>query len=171
MIAAVALALINSVTAPVIEEYQKELLLNALSAVSGSFAVSEESESADDESGTVINYYELFQGDTVSGYVLSLQAKGYGGSMELIAGFNLDGSLIHARLLGNAETPGLGKEAEKDSYMEKFRGTGSDSPIPVRKNQLIPAEADAISGATITFSAIAKALTTGSQFVKTMSGN
>jgi electron transport complex protein RnfG len=67
--------------------------------------------------------------------------------------------------MDNSETPGLGKKAENPAYMEKYLGTGaSDNPVPVRKSMLKPDEADAITGATITFLGVSKALAEGAVY-------
>ncbi len=168
-VAAVSLACINLITEPKIAEYNRQLLLKALSEVSGGMSVSADKQVVeDDEFPEIDSYYLLAENGAVNGYILAIIASGYGGPMDLIAGFRSDGALIDARLLKNAETPGLGKEAEKPVYMEKFIGTGGDEPVPVRKSDLSASETDSISGATITFSGIAKALAAGSAFVRTI---
>ncbi len=68
--------------------------------------------------------------------------------------------------MDNQETPGLGKEAENPEYMKKYIGTGEDSPVPVRKSQLSQEDADAITGASITFMGIGKALASASDYAK-----
>ena len=98
--------------------------------------------------------------------ILRLIGAGYGGDMEILAAYASDGTILAVELMDNQETPGLGKAAEKDSYMTKFIGTGGTVPVPSAKNLLQPAEADAITGATITFIGIAKALETGSRYIK-----
>ena len=67
--------------------------------------------------------------------------------------------------MANAETPGLGKEAENPSYMEMFIGHGGEEDVPTGTSDLEPAEADAVSGATLTFLGIARALEAGSDYV------
>lgn len=169
-VAATALACINLLTAPKIEKYNKELLIKALSAVSKTYVISEtntlvnETDTAFDK---INSFYTLSDNEILTGYILSITAVGYGGPMDMIVGYEKNGALIQAKLLKNTETPGLGKEAEKTEYMELFLSKGASDPIPLRKNQLTTEQADAISGATITFSGVAKALFSGSEFVKT----
>jgi electron transport complex protein RnfG len=87
--------------------------------------------------------------------------------MRILAGIRADGEVFSAVLMQNAETPGLGKEAENPGYMEdKFIGTGDDEPVPTTKSDLPPEEAEAVSGSTITFMGIADALAAGSRFVE-----
>jgi Na+-translocating ferredoxin:NAD+ oxidoreductase subunit G len=172
-VAAIALAFVNQLTAPRIEAYNKEKLIQALSAVSKNYSISEtsilvnanDSESNSDFSN-VNEYYTLTDNGITAGYILSVTANGYGGPMDMIIGYEKNGEIIEARLLKNAETPGLGKEAETTEYMEVFLSKGFLEPIPQRKSQLPTERADAISGATITFSGVAKALFSGSEFVK-----
>ena len=55
--------------------------------------------------------------------------------------------------------------------MKKFIGSGADKPVPTVKTQLPQQEADAVSGATITFTAVAQALEAGSSFAKNLGGS
>ncbi|MCF7943061.1 MAG: FMN-binding protein [Spirochaetia bacterium] len=170
--AAVSLAGVNMVTAPRIKEYQQEQLHQALSAVAAGYEISEQSIPSDDSNfPEITSFYPLYQNTESAGYILLMTASGYGGPMELIAGYKASGELINARLLQNSETPGLGKEAEKDTYMEMFAGSGGENSIPARKSELPEDRADAVSGSTITFTGIAKALSTGSAFVKNRAGS
>lgn len=162
--AAISLSLINMVTAPKIEAYKEQKLLEALEAVSSNYSIGERTVTENEK----IEYlYDLNDSEgNLSGYALRIRSAGYGGEMWVLASYNLDGSVITARLLDNTETPGLGKKAEDPSYMSKFEGTGTEEePIPERKNDLPSAEAEAVSGATVTFSGIAKAIAFGSDFV------
>ena len=74
-----------------------------------------------------------------------------------------------ARLMSNTETVGFGKKAENPSYMEIFKGYGDDEPVPATKADLGP-DVDVVSGATVTFSGITKALDLGSDLVKEWEG-
>jgi len=122
--------------------------------------------------GPVIAYYPVEQNGQVIGYALDIVGSGYGGDMKIIAGFNPDGSIRKVKLLDNSETPGLGKKAELEDYMDKFIGTGAETPVPVIKNMLKnQKDIDAITGATITFMAIADALRAGSDFIKKIEVN
>ena len=114
----------------------------------------------------LLAYYPVKTEDRLIGYILSLEGMGYGGEMSILAGYALDGGIRSVILMDNQETPGLGKKSEEPSYMTKFFGTGSDKPVPVRKKMLDTGEADAITGATITFIGIAKALAGGAEYVK-----
>lgn len=162
-VAAVSLSLINLATQPRIEAYREQMILQALQEVSGPYEVGQEH---DKEYDAVSFVYDLMKDGEVVGYIIRIQADGYGGPMQIIAGYLSDGKLLDARLMENAETPGLGKQAEDPEYMEMFAGKGADIPIPQRVGQLDSADADAVTGSTITFIGIARALQKGSEFVQ-----
>ncbi|MBN2859511.1 MAG: FMN-binding protein [Sphaerochaetaceae bacterium] len=164
-IAATALALINSVTAPRIAAYDAQVIQNTLAQVAGGFTVGEAQES---DNVSVSALYALTdENGQNAGYILSLIGNGYGGAMTIMASYSPQGALLDARLLNNAETPGLGKKAENPEYMEKY--TNKDS-IPLKKSELSSAEADSIGGSTVTFSGIAKTLAYGSEYVMGLGG-
>ncbi len=166
-VAAVVLALVNSITAPEIAAYQERVVAQALEQVSTGYEVGETLVSDKDGISSVT---ELLKSGSAAGYVMNITTSGYGGPMDLLASFTADGEVIAAKLLTNAETPGLGKKAESDEYMEKFVGTGGSSAVPQRKSDLPEAQADSVSGATITFSGVAKGLALGSEYAVELGG-
>ena len=101
---------------------------------------------------------------------MSLKSMGYGGDLIILGNFKTNGEIIDAKLMEDAETPGLGKKAENAEYMNKFKGTGADKPVPVKKTMLESSDADAVTGATITFTGVSKALEYGSEFAKKLGG-
>lgn len=164
-IAAATLALVNSVTAPRIEAYETQVVQDSLRDVSGGFNLGSTRESEGDPVVTAV--YDLTdETGSRAGYILQMLATGYGGRMTVMASYRLDGEVIDARLLSNSETPGLGKKAEAASYMEKFIGTGSEYPVPVKKGDLDKSDADSIGGASVTFGGISRAIAYGSDYVK-----
>ena len=167
-VAALVLGLVNSITEPRIAELKAEKLYQALSAVAPAGEIGEEVFT--ETEGAVQSYYPVTADGQAVGYVINLKAAGYAGDMKVLASFTADGAMVDARLMDNQETPGLGKEAEKPEYMQKYAGTGADKPVPVKKSQLSQTEVDSISGATITFMGIGKALEEGSGFVKSLGG-
>jgi len=167
-VAALVLGLVNGITEPRIAELKAEKLHQALSAVAPEGEIGGEVFS--EAGGAVQSYYPVTSDGKAAGYVINLKAAGYAGDMKVLASFTADGGVLDARLMDNQETPGLGKEAEKPEYMQKYAGTGADKPVPVKKSQLSQTEVDSISGATITFIGIGKALEEGSGFVKSLGG-
>ena len=161
-IAALLLGIINSMTAPVIEEHKRIELENALAELVVTGKAGEVQDMGDP---LVDQLYPILDESGKIGYILSLLGSGYGGEMKILASYSLDGTLLKAILMEDNETPGLGKKAEKPEYMEKFLGRGSaDNPIPTTKGQL--EKPDAVGGSTITFTGVSRALSAGSAYVR-----
>jgi len=167
-IAAISLGVVNAVTDPVIVAARAARLQNALEKLSGGLDIGEFSENKDSDS--IPGYYPLSGPSGIEAYIVKVVGSGYGGDMNILTGISLDGEILSVELMENAETPGLGKEAENASYMTKYIGTGNGSAIPTSKTQLSSTDSDAITGASITFMAIGKALNTAADFVLKMEG-
>ena len=165
-VAAVVLSTLNLVTEPAIEKYEDQKVLTALESVSNGMDIGQ-MKAVDD--GYISYMYPLTKNGKTSGYILGLSSIGYGGELGIIASFDTDGLVMNAILVSDSETPGVGKKAEAKGYMDKFIGTGSDAnPVPTSKSMLSDADAAAVSGATITFTGITKALKAGSAFVRSL---
>lgn len=165
-VAAVLLASINAITTPYIEQYEANKITAALEVVANGNEIGPEVSIGDD---TVDYMHELYSNGKVVGYILGLNTRGYGGDITLIASFNTDGSVSNVNLVSDSETPGVGKKAENDGYMDKFIGTGTDSkPVPTTKSMLSEVDSAAVSGATMTFTGISSALKTGSDYIKSL---
>ena len=174
-VSAVILAALNMVTKPAIDAYEEGKTTSALKAVSNGMEIGEYAEIND---GYITYRYELTPPNAtantgantaVTGYILGLKTNGYGGEMVLVASFDTDGVVMNAVLVSDDETPGVGKKAEADGYMDKFIGTGStDNPVPTTKSMLSEVDSAAVSGATMTFTGITKALNAGSAYVRSL---
>ena len=169
-VAALVLALVNAVTAPIIKENRARALREGLESVardSGTAdAVIGEVDVVEDVPGVIAVYPLTDSEGTAVGYLLQLVGDGYGGDMEILAGFEPTGQLFAARLMANQETPGLGKKAEDPQYMRMFIGTGGTVGVPARRGDLPAEQADGITGATITFLGVSQAITAGSDFTR-----
>ena len=158
------LGIINSITEPIIAERKKIELQNALISL---IEEGNPGEREDLEQGIINSRYPIVG---PGGWILDMTGKGYGGGLKILASYKPDGTVMDVVLMDNSETPGLGKKAEKSSYMEKFRGKGGSDPVPVSKD-MIQESPDTITGATITFSGIANTVKEGSDYVKTLGDN
>ncbi|MBR2282169.1 MAG: FMN-binding protein [Spirochaetales bacterium] len=165
-VAAVVLAGLNEVTDPKIQEYEAQKVISALEEVSCGMQIGEKK---DVNQSYVAYMYPLSSGGKDQGYILGLTSTGYGGELTLVASYDLNGVVMAAKLVADEETPGVGKKAENEGYMDKFVGTGtSTAPVPTSKSMLSDADSAAVSGASITFTGISKALAYGSDFVKSL---
>ena len=165
VVASFCLGLVNAITEPAIERVKIQQLERSLAEVSLGGVFGERVGIENDD--TISAYYPLTRSSGTA-YILRLSGIGYGGDMDILASFDLQGDVLAVSLMDNAETPGLGKEAERDGYMDKYIGAGADKPIPVSKDHLNQRDVDSITGATITFIGVGEALSAGSQFVKAL---
>jgi len=164
-VAALALGAVNTVTEPRIAQYKIEQLRQALAELTPGATTGEPMEVP--VNPTVVTRYPVLEDGKEVGSVLDLVGTGYGGDLRILARYAESGEILAARLMEDEETPGLGKKAETPEYMKMYVGTGTaGDPVPVRKDMLPAREADAVTGATITFLGVSKALAEGSRFVR-----
>jgi electron transport complex protein RnfG len=114
-------------------------------------------------------WYVLTTGDTVTGYLLELTGSGYGGSIDIVASYEADGTVRGFRVLRAAESPAQSKQIRSPDYDRHFTGTRG-AGVPVVKAMLSRESADAVSGASISFMAVAAAIKDGSLFVMARGG-
>ena len=166
-VAAIILALLNSITAPYIEAYEIGKVQNALKEVACGYSFNEK---IDVEDNTSVKYmYKLTEGSTVKGYILGLTGKGYGGDISMVASYDANGVVLAVEIVSDSETPGLGKRYGNSENRQMFIGTGSESnPIPTNKSSLSSDYNAMVSGASLTFNGLAKAISSGSDFVKSL---
>ena len=100
-------------------------------------------------------------GQAVAAIIASRAPDGYNGTIKLLVGINLDGSLTGVRITSHRETPGLGDgiELERSNWVLDFDGHGLGQPQiegwQVRRDG---GDFDQFTGATITPRAVVKAV-------------
>ncbi len=119
------------------------------------------------DDGTV--YYEGESGGETAGYVFTVSSAGYGGEIELTVGINSDGAVTGLTILSINETPGLGMNAKKDSFISQF--LGKSGKLSVVKNKT-PANGEilAITSATVTSKAVTNAVNDALSLYSRVSG-
>lgn len=103
---------------------------------------------ADDKDAKIT---EVMSANDGEGFVFSCQASGYGGAVQLAVGVKSDLTVTGLSVLSMSETPGLGAKCQEASFQEQFAGIQSEK---ITINQ----EFQQISGATITSSAVMRAV-------------
>ena len=112
-----------------------------------------------DESGLIREAYAAYNGDNLIGYVFSASPKGYGGEIAVTVGVSSKNKISGVKIGSNSETPGLGSKAANDDFTGQYKDKDTQKDIIIVKR---PASADneiqAISGATVSSTAVTKAV-------------
>lgn len=88
------------------------------------------------------------------GYNYTVAPKGYGGLLEIIAGISKEGKLMAIKILNHSETPGLGAKAAEEPFLSQFHGKPVSHLRVTKTGATADNDIQAISGATITSSAV-----------------
>ena len=148
LVVAVALAAVNGITAPVIEELNAAKTQEAISAVlPGGF----DSEITDYADATGI-VSKIYQGE--GGYAVEVGPGGFDNTITMMVGIDNEGKVLGISVVSHTETAGLGAVAADGTpkgiaFREQF--VGATGFVAVSKDG---GTMDAITGATITSRAI-----------------
>lgn len=106
------------------------------------------------------------------GYVVSSTSKdGFGGEVKLSVGINGEGMVTGIAFLSIAETPGLGMNATGDGFKGQFAGKNAETLSVTKTGAPAENEIQAMSGATITSSAVTNAVNAAIYFVNNCAAN
>lgn len=95
----------------------------------------------------------------LTGYAFKLETtEGYGDKITLMVGFKADGTISGIDIISHTETPGLGAKADEDGFKSQFPGKAIQTLTVIKGGGSQPQDIDAIGGATITSSAVTKAV-------------
>lgn len=102
----------------------------------------------------------------VVGYVMSATSpSGYGGDIKIALGISVsDASITGFSVLSNSETAGLGAKCTEDEFKSQFAGKSANGITLTKSGAQNETEIDAISGATITSSAVTDAVNSAMAF-------
>lgn len=93
------------------------------------------------------------------GYILnSTSSNGYGGDIQISLGIDKDGKIQGFEILSISETVGLGMKADEDEFKSQFIGKNVELIEYTKAGATEENQIDAISGATITTSAVTEAV-------------
>ncbi|MCF6246819.1 MAG: RnfABCDGE type electron transport complex subunit G [Desulfobacula sp.] len=107
--------------------------------------------------GMIYKFYPAKLEDGSTAVAFETKGKGgYGGDVGLMVGINIDNDqIVAARVTTHSETPGLGARAKDDpEFVTQFTDKSMDNNLNLKKNG---GEIDAMSGATITSTAVSLA--------------
>ncbi len=93
--------------------------------------------------------YPASKGGELVGYAVETStSKGFGGTITMMVGFDMEGNIVNCSVISHAETPGLGSKMTEPSFYGQFQGKNPASfRLDVKKNG---GDVDAITASTIT---------------------
>ena len=158
-VAALLLALTNSVTASTIAQRNEQANAEARKLVLESAQDFEEVKDAKTDNSKGVKVSEIYEakdasGNTV-GYTLKVLPSGYGGTIELMVGIDsANGQVSGINIVSNSETAGLGAKATDPEFSDQYKGKPLEELSVLKNGTPGDTEIKAISGATITSTAV-----------------
>ena len=178
VVAGFLLGLVYEVTAPIIAQSRLEKKLAAYKSVFSEANEFIEDESLNTEVSTatdnilIPNGYKNITIDEARvavdaagnklGYIVTVSTKnGYKDVITLSVGLGLEGDIKGMEIISINETAGLGQKAAEKAFKEQFVNKTVDQFEVTKSGATADNQIDAISGATITSSAVAGAVNAG----------
>lgn len=145
----------NALTADRIEKINKE---NEKKAVTNVIDADEVSDAKEVEyEGKTYKYYVAKKGGKQVGLAFAVSDNGYGGAVAVVVGFGMDGKITAIEVTdASNETPGLGQNAKRKDFTQRFAGVEDD--VSIVKNNPKQNEIQAVTGATITSKSVARSV-------------
>ena len=165
LITTALLAIINSVTEePIAQNLVKAQNEARMSVVAGA------NDFVEKDGGL---YYEAVdESGKVIGYAVSTSAKGYGGDVSVMTGFDVDGKILKVVIVAaDDETPGLGLKIKDDAFLNLFSGKSGELKLVTASQKTgEDNEIDALTSATYSSVAVVNAVNEASEIVKNAVG-
>lgn len=187
LVSGLALGFVYQLTLPVIEANALAAKTEAYKVVYVDAANFEESETltnavadsanvlagSNTEGITIDEAYQAVDASgNVIGYVMSTtSSKGFGGPITMSIGVTTDGQVTGIEFLTLNETAGLGSKAAEPEFKDQYVNKAVDGFTLVKSGAASDSEINAISGATVTSTAVTNAVNASVYFVKTVGGN
>ena len=150
LIVSLLLAMVNSFTAPIIEENQKAATLAAYVSVMPSVSDAATLEEVTDY--TTANVTGVVKAPD-GGIAIKAEEKGFdGGILSVIIGFDTNGTVTGIWVDASTQTKGIGSNVATDSFLAQFDGMDGTQNITLGQGY------DAYSGATISSKALFAAI-------------
>lgn len=154
LVSSAAVGYVNTLTEGPINDAKQAKQTNAIKEViPGGFDndPSAEAWKIETPDGGVLEFFPAKKnGESVGTAVKTYTKDGFGGQIDLMVGFNPDGTIANYSVLGHKETPGLGSKMDvwftKDGKGSIIGKTPGDKGLEVKKKG---GDVDAITAATI----------------------
>ena len=154
-VAALLLALTNSVTASTIAQRNEQANAEARKLVLESAQDFEQVKDAKTDNSKGVEVSEIYEAKDASGNTLKVLPSGYGGTIELMVGIDsAKGQVSGINVVSNSETAGLGAKSTDPEFSDQYKGKPLEELSVLKNGTPGDTEIKAISGATITSTAV-----------------
>lgn len=151
-----ALSLTNKITKDKIAELDAK---NSSETMASLIKADKFTEEEFKEGENEFTYYFALEDGNIIGYIFKTAEKGYGGDVSVMTAVNPDGTVKSVAILDvSNETPGLGQNAAKESFYSQYKGKKSGISLLKNGADSEKNEVNAVTGATITSTAVNKAV-------------
>ena len=113
--------------------------------------------------------YLAKKADQIAGYAVKVKTSGFGGPLQMMVGFQPDGTIYNTSVISHSETPGLGAKITDENIQPRAQVKGRNpmtDAISVKKDG---GEIDAITASTITSRAFLKGVNMAYEVFKQVS--
>lgn len=166
-----ALAYVNSITAPIIEQNAIETANAAraelLPAADTFTEFKDKDKLVELDPGKVV-VTECYIADNGSGMVVTVDTKSFGGILTEMVGIDNTGAITGVKVISHADTKGLGTKAHDSKYLEQqYKGK---TELAAADNIKGDPAVNHVSGATISSNAVYQGVCAALEQYKTMGG-
>ena len=143
-VVALLLGVVNSVTKPIIEEFQAEKTAAAM----GQVLPADEYQKVEITYPNVTALHRALSGGEEIGYVVEVTSSGFGGTLSMVVGVDMDGAVTGVSVTDNSETANIGTKVVNDqTVLDRFIGMShADGEITVNSGSN---RFDGVSGTTV----------------------
>lgn len=161
-VVAAALAVVNRITAPMIQQANERKVQEAVNAVlpGGGEPIAYE-----DDTGLVEDVYA-----SDIGFAVQVVPSGFNGEITMMVGIDAEGKILGISIVSHTETASLGAVAASENAKgETFRNqfVGMTGPVSVRQDG---GQVDAITGATVTSRSVCEGINAALDCVAKLKG-
>lgn len=157
---ALLLGAVHDLTLKPISDAQNQKVLDAIAVVTGEFDNDPFAEKMIITTPDKKNKFEMYparlDGKLNAVAIKSYTNSGFGGRIELMTGFDVDGAIKTFKIISANETPGLGSKTDEPKFKKQLEGFHPEKQIlKVRQDG---GDVDAVTAATISSRAVLRAI-------------
>lgn len=123
-----------------------------------------------EKSDLVRSVFEARNGEELIGYCVNATPSGFGGEINMMVGLNLENKITGIKIISMSETAGLGSKAQNENFTSQFKGKPAKELSIIKNGTAKENEIVAISGATITSTAVKDGVNAAINTVNTLKG-